>query len=224
MTSYKRESFRPEFDPEVVTRITNNKSKFYNIAIKEKIYSIDIENPTRLKELNRLYEIKEESYNFTEDEINRLKKRIQVLENKNKMLESELNDLKSEIDKLSKEVKHKEEIKQNQNDLIEENRDKINNFCKKTIKQFYIKGIDDNKEYAIPDFVKKLWFNDELSEVFKDWNSYCDYFRNYIKSEVDENYMIDFNNTFEDRLGIERYNELLKYVDQYPDLIYPKSF
>lgn len=224
MTNYKRETFRAYFDPERVLLITNNKSKFYNKAIIEKLESIDVENPTRLKELNRLYEIKEESYKFTEDEINKLKKRIQVLENQNKNLESELINLKSEIDKLSKVVKHKEEIKENQNDLIEENRDKINNFCKKTIKQFYIKGDNDNKEYAIPEFVKKVWFNEKLTEVFKDWNSYCNYFRNYIKSEVDENYMIDFNNTFEDRLGIKRYNKLLEYVEEYPDLIHPKYY
>ncbi len=220
--SNKMERFRPKFNIDEINEITDNRSRFYNEAIIEKLDSIYVRYPGELKELKKTYEYKKERIDLRNEEIKELTKRIQILEHKNDKDVSELKKLESEIDRISKILKHKEEIKENQDEIIEENKEKVEEFYRYVIEQFFNNG-NDNTLYTIPIWCKNI-MNKDIPGVFTDWSNFKEHFSKYVKDEVNEKYecniRLDFNNEINSQsekysqwIGEKQYKKLLEYID-----------
>ena len=220
--SNKMERFRPKFNIDEINEITDNRSRFYNEAIIEKLDSIYVRYPGELKELKKTYEYKKERIDLRNEEIKELTKRIQILEHKNDKDVSELKKLESEIDRTSKILKHKEEIKENQDEIIEENKKEVEKFYKYVIELFFNES-KDNELYTIPTWCKNL-MNKEIPGVFTDWSNFKEHFSKYVKDKVNEKYeceiRLDFNKEINSEkpkysqwIGEKQYKKLLEYID-----------
>lgn len=220
--SNKMERFRPKFNIDEINEITDNRSRFYNEAIIEKLDSIYVRYPGELKELKKTYEYKKERIDLRNEEIKELTKRIQILEHKNDKDVSELKKLESEIDRISKILKHKEEIKANQDEIIEENKEKVEEFYRYVIELFFTES-KENELYTIPIWCKNI-MNKKIPGVFTDWSNFKEHFSKYVKDEVNEKYeceiRLDFNYEINSEskkylqwIGKKQYKKLLEYID-----------